>query len=213
LFVWKEKHILIASVILFLPPHSELKMMHSDRQSIDEQVLQDHQKLRSFYDNYKSTGDMKWYNQFVYEFCRHSVGEEIIMYPLLDSFGSEGKRLVDEARTEHQRIKEMMSSMESMSRDSSKERFNNQFDILMQILGDHMQKAESVDLMLIRSRCSLDDRIHYGQQFMNRKKIAPTRPHPSTPETPVMLEEAMGLLVAPIDKFRDMFRSFPGKEK
>ncbi len=188
-------------------------MMHGDRMPIEDQVLQDHQELKNFYDNYKSTNDMKWYNQFVYELCRHTVGEEIILYPLLESFGTEGKNLADEARTEHQHVKNMMSSMESMSRDGPRERFNMHFDSLMQMLTDHMQKEENRDLPLIKARCSMEDRIHYGQQFMNRKKIAPTRPHPMTPETPVMLEEAMGLLISPIDKFRDMFRSFPGKEK
>lgn len=188
--------------------------MHSDRPlPIDEQVLEDHQELRTYYGNYKATGDMKWYNQFVYDLCRHTVGEEIILYPLLDSFGMEGERLADEARTEHQEIKDMLSVMETMSRNEPRERFNVQFDTLMKMLTDHMYKEESRDLMLIRARCSLDDRISYGQKFMNRKSIAPTRPHPLTPESPVLLEEAMGLLIAPIDKFRDLFRSFPSKEK
>ena len=188
-------------------------MIQTDNSPIDEQVLQDHQELRSYYESYRSTGDMKWYNQFVYELCRHTVGVEIVLYPLLASFGVEGKRLADEGRTEHQHVKEMMSSMESLSRATVKDHFNGQLDLLWQMLDYHMQKEESVDLVMIRSRCHVDERISYGQQFMNRKRIAPTRPHPLTPETPVMLEEAMALLVSPIDKFRDMFRSFPGKTK
>lgn len=187
---------------------------HSERQlPIDEQVLEDHQELKTYYGNFKTTGDMRWYNQFVYDLCRHAVGEEIILYPLLEAFGPEGARLADEARTEHQEIKEMLSVMETMSRDQPRSRFDLQFDSLMNMLSEHMEKEENRDLMLIRARCSLADRISYGEKFMNRKRIAPTRPHPNTPESPVLLEEAMGLLVKPIDMFRDLFRSFPEKEK
>jgi hypothetical protein len=45
--------------------------------------------------------------------------------------------------------------------------------------------------------------------FQNRKMIAPTRPHPSAPEKPVLLNEAMGMMMAPIDRFRDLFRDYP----
>ncbi len=68
-----------------------------------------------------------------------------------------------------------------------------------------------VDLPLIRKKVSLEDRISYGQRFYNRKKIAPTRPHPSAPEKPSVLDEAMGFMMAPIDKFRDIFRDFPSQ--
>jgi hypothetical protein len=57
---------------------------------IEEEVLKDHAELKQYYDHYKTSGDMKWYHQFVWELCRHSVGEEIVVYPLLDSFGDSG---------------------------------------------------------------------------------------------------------------------------
>jgi hypothetical protein len=70
-----------------------------------------------------------------------------------------------------------------------------------------------MDLPLLRKHVSLTDRIMYGERFYNRKKIAPTRPHPTAPDKPGVLGEAMGLMMAPIDKFRDVFRNFPAQSR
>jgi hemerythrin superfamily protein len=181
-------------------------------QLIDIQVKADHRELINYYNQYKSTGDMKWYNQFVYELCRHSVGEELILYPLLESLGPKGKDLTYKARRDHHNVKELLSQMESMVH-GPKEYFDRKFDSLIADLFQHMKNEEEVDLKLIADSLSLEDRLIYGEKFQNRKKIVPTRPHPLVPERPVILEEAMGLLTAPLDKFRDLFRDFPSEQQ
>ena len=41
-----------------------------------------------------------WANQLIWEVARHAVGEEIVVYPLMEKhMGEEGKRLADEDRT------------------------------------------------------------------------------------------------------------------
>ena len=175
---------------------------------LEEEILKDHEELKEYYDNYKRTGDIQWYNEFVFELSRHSVGEELVLYPLMETLGEEGKRLADESREEHHKAKELLSNLEKMTK-GPKEDFDNAFDQLMSDLRDHMDKEERGDLQLIKDRCSVQDRNKYGKKFQFRKKIVPTRPHPMIPEKPVLLEEAMGLMLAPIDKFRDLFRSFP----
>ena len=43
-----------------------------------------------------------WANQLVWEVARHAVGEEIVVYPLMEKhMGEEGKRLADDDRREH----------------------------------------------------------------------------------------------------------------
>jgi iron-sulfur cluster repair protein YtfE (RIC family) len=87
---------------------------------------------------------MKWYNQFVWELCRHSIGEEIVLYPLLESLGDEGKRLADDARMDHRKVKEMLSRMESLSSTGPKAEFDSMYTTLYNDLTHHMQKEESV---------------------------------------------------------------------
>jgi hypothetical protein len=117
--------------------------------------------------------------------------------------------LADKARSEHHKVKEQLMRMETLASKGPKAEFETAFDALMHELNEHMRTEELTDLVMIRDRCTLEDRIHQGHKFMNRKKIAPTRPHTSAPESPALLEEVMGLFMAPVDKFRDLFRDFP----
>ena len=43
-----------------------------------------------------------WANQLIWEVARHAVGEEIVVYPLMEKhLGEEGKKLADEDRKDH----------------------------------------------------------------------------------------------------------------
>lgn len=178
---------------------------------IDQQVVEDHTEVRHCYQQFKDTGEMQFYNQLVFELCRHSVAEELILYPLLDSLGNEGKQLADEARQDHQVLKESLVRLEDLSKRAPFENFVQELDNTMKVFFCHLEKEEGTDLPMIVDQVSEEDRIDKGRAFSNRKKMAPTHPHPGIPTTPVTLEAAMGMLQAPIDSFRDLFRSFPSK--
>jgi hypothetical protein len=120
-----------------------------------------------------------------------------------------GQILADKARLEHHKVKEQLTRMEALASKGPKAEFDSAFDALMHDLNEHMRTEEETDLVMIKHKCALEDRIHQGHKFMNRKKIAPTRPHTTAPESPALLEEVMGLFMAPVDKFRDLFRDFP----
>jgi hypothetical protein len=48
----------------------------------------------------------RWANQFRWELARHSVGEELVIYPAFEkNLGPEGKRMADEDRAEHQTVR------------------------------------------------------------------------------------------------------------
>jgi hypothetical protein len=57
----------------------------------------------------------------------------------------------------------------------------------------------------------LEERIEAGKKFENRKMLAPSRPHVSTPDESPTLETLIGILMSPIDKFMDLFSKFPEK--
>jgi hypothetical protein len=77
----------------------------------------------------------------------------------------------------------------------------------------HMDKEESTDLKIFAQEVSMEDRINAGKKFENRKLIVPTRPHTLIPDTYPTLEVILGMLVAPYDKFRDLFTSFPDQKE
>ncbi len=46
-----------------------------------------------------------WANYFRWELTRHSVAEELLLYPAFEQYlGSEGKKMADEDRADHQEV-------------------------------------------------------------------------------------------------------------
>ena len=66
--------------------------------------------MYQYHDKYKEAvgrGDHdaagRWANQLRWEIARHAVGEEIVVYPLMEQhLGQKGKDLADHDRAEHQ---------------------------------------------------------------------------------------------------------------
>lgn len=66
--------------------------------------------MYEYHDQYKRAkerGDVdaqtRWYHQLRWEIARHAVGEEIVVYPLMEKYlGEKGKKLADHDREEHQ---------------------------------------------------------------------------------------------------------------
>jgi hypothetical protein len=67
-------------------------------------------QMYEYHDQYKRAGargdvdaQTRWSNQLRWEIARHAVGEEIVVYPLMEKhMGEKGKKLADHDREEHQ---------------------------------------------------------------------------------------------------------------
>lgn len=72
---------------------------------ISEAIKNDHRELEEAYHNIiKSTtteDKVRWRNQFTWELARHSVSEELLVYPQLERLLSNGEFLADRDREEH----------------------------------------------------------------------------------------------------------------
>jgi hemerythrin superfamily protein len=71
-------------------------------------IKDDHRELEDAYNKIlnATTADEKrrWQNQFTWELARHSIGEELIVYPLMEKNLPNGKALADKDRAEHQSV-------------------------------------------------------------------------------------------------------------
>ncbi|KAG6554122.1 hypothetical protein Mapa_004038 [Marchantia paleacea] len=184
-------------------------------EDIISKVKHDHAELEEYFQNYKKAHSQgqddearKWFNQFVWEISRHSMLEELILYPMMDLLGDRGKELADQSREDHHRTKEILATLQSISDPSL---FDKRMNIMMAELRDHMKMEEEEDLAYLEARTDLDTRVTAGKTFSLGKKIVPTHPHPSIPEKFVAIEAALGLLITPLDKLGDLFTPFPTK--
>ena len=78
--------------------------------TISEAITQDHRELEKYYNEVVNSSDHdhqeRFGNQFVWELARHSIGEELIVYPAFEKYiGKEGKEKADKDREEHHKVR------------------------------------------------------------------------------------------------------------
>ena len=101
--------------------------------------------------------------------------------------------------------------LEELQNTSDPEMFDKKMENMMADLREHIKKEETEDLAYLEETVSAEDRETAGTTFSLGKKIAPTRPHAAVPNKSAALEAALGLLITPIDKFKDLFTAYPSK--
>lgn len=75
--------------------------------TVSEEVKKDHREIEEYYHNILNAQDddtrTRWQNQFTWELARHSIAEELIVYPAFEKhLGPSGKEMADKDRAEHQ---------------------------------------------------------------------------------------------------------------
>ncbi|RSH94906.1 hypothetical protein EHS25_004712 [Saitozyma podzolica] len=178
--------------------------------TLSDVIMHDHRELEEYYDNILKASSpdekVRCQNQFTWELARHSVGEEIVVYPVLQKQVSGGQQLADRDRAEHAKAKELLKKFQNMK--PSDPDFDFTIETLFNALKEHIKDEEQDDLPKLEEVLSREDSKSLASDFERTKKFVPTRSHPSAPDKPPF-ETAMGLLVAPIDKLGDMLRRFP----
>ena len=77
--------------------------------TISDAVTEDHRELEEYYQTIVDSTDTdtqtRYQNQFVWELARHSVAEELVLYPIMEKvLGAEGKAKADHDRKEHHSV-------------------------------------------------------------------------------------------------------------
>ncbi|KAI1322685.1 HHE domain-containing protein [Xylariaceae sp. FL0255] len=183
--------------------------------TISEAIVKDHRELEDYYNEVISTSDHdhqdRYGNMFIWELARHSVGEELVVYPAFEKYlGPKGKEMAESDRKEHRQVKEMLKEFQKMRSDQPE--YVPKLKELWSVLSHHIRDEESHDLPALEDALAPDKSFSHAiaTSFGRTKAFVPTRSHPSAGEHPPF-ETAMGLLAAPIDRVADIFRKFPDK--
>jgi hypothetical protein len=78
--------------------------------TISEAIIKDHRELEQYYNEVVNSSDhdhqARFGNQFTWELARHSIGEELVVYPAFEKYlGKEGKEKADKDREEHHKVR------------------------------------------------------------------------------------------------------------
>jgi hemerythrin superfamily protein len=134
------------------------------------------------------------------ELVRHSVAEEMYVYPAMRKHLPDGDKAVEHDVEEHKELESTMKQMESVEADS--ERFTELVRQLETILRDHIEDEEADQFPQLRARIPREELVQMGSQVENAKQVAPTRPHPSAPNNQVF-HKLVGPGVGMVDRLRD----------
>jgi hemerythrin superfamily protein len=134
------------------------------------------------------------------ELVRHSVAEEMYVYPAMKKYLPDGDQAVDHDVEEHKELEKTMKKLESVDAQSSD--FTQLLGDLENILRDHVRDEEDEQFPQLRAQVPREELIEIGEKVENAKKLAPTRPHPMAPNNEVF-HKLVGPGVGFVDRLRD----------
>ncbi|MCU1605398.1 MAG: uncharacterized protein JWP46_1863 [Modestobacter sp.] len=142
------------------------------------------------------------------ELMRHSVAEEMYVYPAMRDHLPNGESSVQHDIEEHQQLVEVMKELEDV--DASDARFLETLGRLEQVLRDHVSDEESDQFPQLRAQLSREQLVAMGTKVETAKKAAPTRPHPSAPHSE-LFHKTVGPGVGLVDRLRDKLTGRPNR--
>ncbi|KAB8260754.1 hemerythrin HHE cation binding domain-containing protein [Aspergillus pseudonomiae] len=177
---------------------------------VSDAIKEDHRELEQYYDQIIQSTDQdeqtRYQNLFTWELARHSIGEELVIYPAMEKNVANGKALAEKDRREHQSVKEQLKKFQNLN--ASDAEFIPTLKALMEDLASHIKEEEATDLPALEEGLSPEESEKLSESFGRTKMFVPSRSHPSAPSKPPY-ETAVGLLAAPIDHLADLFRKWP----
>ncbi|KAI4622145.1 hypothetical protein J4E83_004885 [Alternaria metachromatica] len=184
--------------------------------TISEAITKDHRKLETYYKEIINNPDdidhaTRYGNQFTWELARHSVAEELLVYPAMEKYmGAKGKAHAELDRKQHHEVKILLKEFQNMDPASSS--YIPKLKQIWSLLKVHIAEEEGSDLPALEAALSSAENRgnseSLAKNFARTKMFVPSRSHPSAGENPYF-EGPMGMLAAPIDHIADIFRKFP----
>ncbi len=137
--------------------------------------------------------------QVTIELVRHSVAEEVLVYPQVEDKISAEE--AEHARKEHAEAEETLQRLEKLDADDPA--FDDELAALMAEIRHHIADEEGEMFAHMRQVIDAEELRKLGARVEAFKKVAPTRPHPNVPNEPVP-RMAAGAGASLFDRMRDL---------
>jgi len=172
---------------------------------IIDELRHDHQEVRMLFARIEPAHGKKreeLFQRLVGELIRHEVAEEEILRPI--SAKDAGKAIANARIKEESKAEALLKAMEGLDVDSAE--FGRRLVTLRRDVQRHADAEETKEFPRVEAKESADFLKKMGHAYDMAKKTAPTRPHPSTPNSP-----GANMLIGPfasvMDRARDAVRS------
>jgi hemerythrin-like domain-containing protein len=138
--------------------------------------------------------------QVVTFLVKHSVAEEIYLYPAVRKALPDGDDVADHELHEHDEAEQTMKKLEGLTPEQAEF-----WPTLHQLIGEirhHVDEEENNLFPKLRAACSEQELQELGRKVQQAEKFAPTRPHPSAPAEGAALG-ALAPGAGLVDRIRD----------
>jgi hemerythrin superfamily protein len=173
------------------------------RDVIDE-LTADHNEVRAFLAQVVETADPQARRDMVdtvtAELVRHSVAEEMYVYPAMRDHVSNGEEAVEDDTREHKAIERTLKDLERA--EASEPRFLELVGRLRELLEQHATSEESSQFPALRAAVPREKLVELREKVDTAKKLAPTRAHPNAPNAE-LFHKLVGPGVGLVDRLRD----------
>ena len=175
-----------------------IEVLEHDHREV-EQMFTELESLRGATTEEARTRRKDLAEQVTIELVRHSVAEEVLVYPKVEKQVS--KEEVEHAREEHAEAEETLQRLEKLDADDPG--FDDELATLMREIRHHIEEEEGEMFAQMRQTFDDDDLRSMGARVEAFKKVAPTRPHPNVPNE-ALPRLAAGPVASLLDRFRDL---------
>lgn len=178
--------------------------MNNDQQDVVDVLTTDHTEATALLAQIRSATvaeerrDLA--DTLISELVRHSVAEEMFVYPVMQEELPDGEQAVEHDTKEHKQLESIMKELEAV--EPTDAQFGQLLTRLEGVLRDHVQDEESEQFPQLRARIGRERLVELGDKVEAAKKVAPTRPHPGAPNSEVF-HKLVGPGVGLVDRLRD----------
>ena len=148
----------------------------------------DHRAVEKAFRAFENSGERafrtkrKLVDEMVRELSQHAAVEEQFFYPDVRRAVPALQRDVLEALEEHHVAKWLLSELDGM--DAADERFDAKVAVLTESVRHHVREEERELFPEVRAAMERKELMELGNKLREAKLLAPTRPHPRSPDEP-----------------------------
>ena len=175
-----------------------IEILEHDHRDVEE-MFKELESLRGASTDDQKARRKELAEQVTIELVRHSVAEEVLVYPQVERKVSAEE--VEHARKEHAEAEETLARLEKLDADDPA--FDDELATLMEEIRHHIEDEEGQMFAHMRQVIDADELRKLGGRVEAFKKVAPTRPHPNVPNTP-LARVAAGPAASLLDRMRDL---------
>jgi hemerythrin superfamily protein len=148
----------------------------------------DHKAVEQLFKRFEKAGDRahvekrEIVDRIIEELSVHAAVEEQLFYPVARATVPDTEDVALESLEEHHIVKWVLSELETMAPED--ERFDAKVTVLIENVRHHVEEEEQDFFPMVRDELGRNALADLGDAMAAAKKVAPTHPHPRSPDTP-----------------------------